>query len=253
MTKTLTRRKLLTAGLTAAAGLGGLTAAAKIADAYGLIPPDSGGIWGPGETLTYATQRVIMARRSMAREFSRSDISKVVPVSGGQPLTDDYQESRRNGFADWRLRVDGLVERPSTFSLDDLKRMPSRSQITMQACEEGWSFIAEWTGVPLSHVLNLVGVSQAARFVVFSPFDDVWDSLDLADAYHPQTLLAYALNREELPADHGAPLRVRVSRQLGYKSVKYLRRIALVESLKTIGDGRGSSSPAAGYSWYAGI
>jgi len=253
MTRTLTRRKLLTTGLTAAAGIGGFAAAVKIADAYGLMPPDSGGIWGPGETLTYATHRLLTARHSMAREFNRSDISKVIPVSGPQPKSDPYQRLKHGGFADWRLTIDGLVDRPQTLSLDEIKRLPARSQITHQACEEGWSFIAEWVGVPLSHVLNLAGVSPKARFVVLTPFDESWDSLDMPDAYHPQTLLAYTLNGNDLPPDHGAPLRARVARQLGYKSVKYLHKITLVDSLEHIGDGRGSAQPAYGYSWYAGI
>jgi DMSO/TMAO reductase YedYZ molybdopterin-dependent catalytic subunit len=145
------------------------------------------------------------------------------------------------------------VARPATFSLDEIKRMPAKSQITHQACEEGWSFIAEWTGVPLSYVMNLVGVSEKAKFAVFYPFDETWDSLDLPDAYHAQTFLAYNLNGKDLPADHGAPLRVRVARQLGYKSVKYLRKITFVDSMKHVGDGRGSAEPASGYSWYAGI
>ena len=131
--------------------------------------------------------------------------------------------------------------------------MPAKTQITHQACEEGWSFIAEWTGVPLSYAMNLVGVSEKAKFAVFWPYDETWDSLDLPDAYHAQTFLAYKLNGQDLPADHGAPLRVRVARQLGYKSVKYLHKLTFVDSLKHVGDGRGSASPAAGYSWYAGI
>jgi DMSO/TMAO reductase YedYZ molybdopterin-dependent catalytic subunit len=253
MSENVSRRKLITAGLTAAAGVTGLGVAAKIADHYGLIPPDWGGIWGPGETLTYATQRLLMAKGSLAREFNRSEVSKVVPVSGPQPKTDPYQRLLAGGFADWRLTIDGLVARPSTFSLDEIKRMPAKTQITHQACEEGWSFIAEWTGVPLSYVMNLVGVSPKAKFVVFWPFDESWDSLDLPDAYHAQTFLAYNLNGQDLPADHGAPLRARVARQLGYKSVKYLHRLTFVDSLKNVGDGRGSASPAAGYSWYAGI
>jgi DMSO/TMAO reductase YedYZ molybdopterin-dependent catalytic subunit len=253
MSMDITRRKLIRTGLAAAAGVSGLAAAAKIADRYGLIPPDSGGIWGPGETLTYATQRLLMARHSMAREFSRSEVSKVVPVSGPQPKTDPYQRMLAEGFKDWRLTIDGLVARPMGFSLDEIKRMPAQSQITHQACEEGWSFIAEWTGVPLSYVLNLVSVSTQAKFAVFYAFDEVWDSLDLADAYHPQTFLTYNLNGKDLPADHGAPLRVKVTRQLGYKSVKYLQKITLVDSLKRVGDGRGSISPSQGYSWYAGI
>ncbi|HXY49953.1 MAG TPA: molybdopterin-dependent oxidoreductase [Terriglobales bacterium] len=253
MSINLSRRKLITTGLVAAAGASGLAAAAKIANHYGLIPPDCGGIWGPGETLTYATQRLLMSTHSMAREFSRSEISKVIPVSGPQPKTDPYQRLLAGGFKDWRLTIDGLVARPAAFSLDEIKRMPARSQITHQACEEGWSFIAQWTGIPLAYVLNLVGISRQAKFAVFYAFDETWDSLDLPDAYHPQTFLTYNLNGEDLPPDHGAPLRVRVARQLGYKSVKYLEKIRFVDSMKHVGDGRGSISPSQGYSWYAGI
>jgi len=153
----------------------------------------------------------------------------------------------------WRLVVDGLVERPSSFSLAELRRFPSSSQVTVHTCEEGWSFIAEWTGVALSHVLQAVGTSARARYVVFFPFDQWWDSLDMGDALHPQTLLAYRMNGEEIPIDHGAPLRLRVARQLGYKSIKFLSRITVVESLDGIGQGVGSASAEDGYAWYAGI
>ncbi len=131
--------------------------------------------------------------------------------------------------------------------------MPWRTQITHQACEEGWSFISEWQGVPLAHFLNLVGVSPRARYAVFYALDDSWDSLDLADAYHPQTFLTYGMNGAELSPNHGAPLRLRVARQLGYKSVKFLSRISLTDNIKTVGNGKGSISPDFGYSWYAGI
>jgi DMSO/TMAO reductase YedYZ molybdopterin-dependent catalytic subunit len=154
---------------------------------------------------------------------------------------------------DWRLKVDGLVARPSSFSLAELKSYPSGSQITHQACEEGWSFIAQWTGVPLSHVLNLVGVQPQAKYVVFFPFDDFWESIDMADAWHPQTFLAYGMNGREIPTEHGAPVRLKVARQLGYKSVKYLSHITVVESVKHIGQGLGGINPEEGYSWYAGI
>jgi DMSO/TMAO reductase YedYZ molybdopterin-dependent catalytic subunit len=253
MSEFLNRRKLITGGLASVAGIAGLAAAERIADRYGLIPPDSGGVWGVGETLTYAAQRVLMSHHSMAREFSRSEVSKGIPVSGLPPKTDPYQRLLANNFKDWRLTVDGLVARPATFSLDQIKRMPTSTQITHQACEEGWSFIAEWNGVALSYVLNFVGVSERAKYVVFAPYDGMWDSLDLLDAYHPQTLLAYNLNGKDLSADHGAPLRARVARQLGYKSVKFLSRVTLVDSLKNIGTGRGSINPDLGYSWYAGI
>jgi DMSO/TMAO reductase YedYZ molybdopterin-dependent catalytic subunit len=253
MNKILTRRKLLTTGLAAAAGASGLGVATVLAKRYGLIPPDQGGIYGVGETLTYAAQRLLMSRHSLAREFDRSQISRVFPINGDPPQDETYQQLLARNFQDWRLTVDGLVAHPSSFSLADLKTYPARSQVTMQACEEGWSFIAESTGVPVSFVLNLVGVSPRARYVVFFPFDDSWDSLDMPDAWHPQTLLAYAMNGRELPTAHGAPLRLRVPRQLGYKSVKYLSSITVTDTLKDIGKGLGSISPEIGYSWYAGI
>lgn len=246
------RRRLIT-GLATAAGVSGLAVAARLADRYGLIPPDHGGLYGAGETLTYGVQRLLTSHHSMAREFDRSQISKVFPVNGPPPTTNVYQRLREGNFRGWRLAVDGLVARPSIFSLDDLKRLPQRSQITHQACEEGWSFIAEWTGVPLSYVLNLAGILPQAKYVAFFPFDTNWDSLDLSDAWHPQTLLAYGMNGAELPEPHGAPLRLRVPRQLGYKSVKYLARITVTDTLKPIGNGQGSISPDLGYSWYAGI
>jgi DMSO/TMAO reductase YedYZ molybdopterin-dependent catalytic subunit len=249
----ISRRRLITAGLAATAGAAGLGVAARLAQQYGLIPPDSGGLYGVAETLTYASQRLLTARHSMAREFSRSDISRVAPVNGDPPDSDAYQRLRAGAFAEWRLVVDGLVARPSSFSLADIRRFPALTQITHQACEEGWSFIAAWTGVPLSHVLNAVGISARARYVVFIPFDASWDSLDMNDAWHPQTLLAYAMNGEPLPGGHGAPLRVRVPRQLGYKSVKYLARITAVDSLAHVRNGLGSVSPDYGYAWYAGI
>jgi DMSO/TMAO reductase YedYZ molybdopterin-dependent catalytic subunit len=194
-----------------------------------------------------------MSHHSLAREFKRSQISKVVPVDGDPPRQDAYQRLLASGFADWRLAVGGLVARPASFSLADLKSFPSSTHITHQACEEGWSFIAEWTGVPLSYVLNLVGVSPRAKYVAYFSFDENWDSLDMPEAFHPQTLLAYGMNGAELPTGHGAPLRMRVPRQLGYKSVKYLARVTVTDTLKNIGKGLGSISPEVGYSWYAGI
>jgi DMSO/TMAO reductase YedYZ molybdopterin-dependent catalytic subunit len=253
MSESVSRRKLITTGLATAAGVSGLAVAARLADRYGLIPPDHGGIYGVGETLTYASQRLLMSHHSLAREFDRSQISKVAPVNGDPPQSDDYRRLLAGGFADWRLDVDGLVARPASFSLAELNRLPRRNQITHQACEEGWSFIAEWTGVPLGDLLDSVGVLPQARYVVFFPFDEFWESLDMPDAWHPQTLLAYAMNGQELPTPHGAPVRLRVPRQLGYKSVKYLDRISVVDTLKDIGQGLGSRSPEIGYSWYAGI
>jgi DMSO/TMAO reductase YedYZ molybdopterin-dependent catalytic subunit len=255
-----TRRKLITAGFATAAGAAGVAAAARIADRYGLIPPDHSGIYGVGETLTYASQRLLMPRQSLAREFNRSDISKVFPVNGQPPQSETYHRQLAGGFADWRLTIDGLVARPSSFSLADLKGFPARAQITHQACEEGWSFIAEWTGVPLSYILNLAGALPQAKYVAFFPFAEKsfplgrkWGSLDMEDAWHPQTLLAYAMNGQDVPTAHGAPLRVRVARQLGFKSLKYLSRITVTDSVKSYGKGWGSSSPEKGFSWYGGI
>ena len=253
MTTRMTRRRLLMTGLTAAAGASGLGAAVRVADQYGLIPPDHYGVFGVGETLTYAAQRILTSRHSLAREFSRSQISSNAPVNGDPPETDAYRRLLAGNFADWRLEVDGLVAAPASFSLADLQRLAPSSQIAHQACEEGWSFIAEWTGVRLSEVLKMVGVSTRARYVVYRSFDDWFDSLDMADAFHPQTLLAYSMNGGALPTGHGAPVRMRVARQLGYKSMKYLTRLSVVDTVKNIGKGLGSGAPEAGYSWYAGI
>src|SRR5258706_449910 len=159
--------------------------------------------------------------------------------------------ARGTGVGGWRERRKNFWLIPS--GLGGVVEGWRKTQITHQACEEGWSFIAEWTGVPLSYVMNLVGVSEKAKFAVFWPYDGSWDSLDLPDAFHAQTFLAYNVNGADLPADHGAPLRVRLARQLGSKSVKYLQKITLVDSMKHVGDGRGSSEPAAGYSLYAGV
>lgn len=261
MSKVISRRKLITTGLATAAGVSGLAAAARLASRYGLIPPDHGGIYGIGQTLTYASQRPLMSHpSSLAREFNRSEISKICPVNGPPPESETYHRLLAGGFADWRLAIDGLVTRPLTFSLAELKRYPSRTQITHQACEEGWSFIAEWTGVPLSYVLNLAGVLPQAKYVVFFSFPEKsfplgkkWGSIDMIDAWHPQTLLAYGMNGQELPTPHGAPVRLRVARQLGFKSLKYLTRITVTDTVKNIGKGWGSSSPERGFSWYGGI
>ncbi len=253
-TEKVSRRKIITTGLATVAGVSGLMVAAKIADRYGLLAPDHGGILGAGEALTYGAMRVLTAHHSMAREFNRSEISKIHPVNGLHPKSEAYQRMANGNFQDYRLTVDGLVARPASFSLDELKRMPSRTDITHQACEEGWSFIAEWTGVPLSYVLNYVGTQPHAKWAVFHTFQtDWWDSLDMPEVLHPQTLVAYNMNGDDIPLDYGAPVRLRVPRQLGYKSLKFLTTITITDSLKNVGDGQGSPSPAAGYSWYAGI
>jgi DMSO/TMAO reductase YedYZ molybdopterin-dependent catalytic subunit len=240
---------MIACGLTAVAG----AAAVRVAGRYGLIPPDSGGLYGIGETLTYASQRLLIGKHALAREFSRADVSRVIPVNGPPPEIDAYDRLLVGGFADWQLRVDGMVARPASFALADLKKYPASTQITHQACEEGWSFIAEWTGVRLSYVLDLVQVDPRARYVVFFAFDNFWESIDMIDALHPQTFLAYGLNGRELPPEHGAPARLRVARQLGYKSVKYLSRVIVTDTLEHIGKGVGGIGAEYGYSWYAGI
>ncbi len=249
----ISRRKLITTGLATTAGVLGLGVAARMAEKYGLVPPDHGGIYGLGETLTYASQR-LLTRHSLAREFSRSQISKPPFANEVAPPNVAFKQLQAGGFADWRLSVDGLVTRPVSFSLDQLKSYPSKSQITMLQCEEGWSYIAEWNGVPLSHVLELAGIQPQARYVVYYSIDpDWWESIDMADALHPQTFLTYGMNGGELPVGSGGPLRLRVPRQVGYKSVKYITRLTVTDSLKGFGKGLGSAAPEGGYAWYAGI
>jgi DMSO/TMAO reductase YedYZ molybdopterin-dependent catalytic subunit len=252
-TRKLSRRKLITTGLGAAAGVSALGVAAELAQKYGLVPPDHAGIWGLGETLTYASQR-LLTRHSLAREFSRSQISKRPFPNEMAPPSDAFKRLQAGGFADWRLTVDGMVARPASFSLDQIKSYPSRSQITMIQCEEGWSYIAEWIGVPLSQILEAVEVLPQARYVVyFSIQPDWWESIDMADAMHPQTFLTYGMNGDELPVGNGGPLRLRVPRQLGYKNVKFITHMTVTDSMKKFGKGLGSASPEGGYAWYAGI
>ena len=247
------RRKLITTGLVATAGASGLAVAAKLAERYGLIPPDAGGLYGAGETLTYAAQR-LLTRHSLAREFSGSQISKDPFANEVAPLGEEFQRLQDGRFADWRLAVDGMVARPASFSLAELKSFTCRTQITHLACEEGWSYIAEWRGVPLSHILDLVGALPQVRYVVYRSIQpDWWESIDMADALHPQTLVTHGMNGGELPVPFGGPLRLRVPRQLGYKSVKYITRLTVTDSLKRFGKGLGSAAPEAGYAWYAGI
>ncbi|HMJ84397.1 MAG TPA: molybdopterin-dependent oxidoreductase [Vicinamibacterales bacterium] len=249
----ISRRKMITRGLAAAAGLSGLAVAERVADRYGLLPPDHGGIYGPGESLTYAAQR-LLTRQSLAREFSRSQISNPPFANEIAPPSDHFKRLQADGFKDWRLSIEGLVAQPASLSLDEVKRFPVRRQITEIACEEGWSYIAEWVGTPLADVLRAAGIMPQARYVVYFSIERAWwESIDMADALHPQTLIAYAMNGGDLPVAFGGPLRLRVPRQLGYKSVKFINRLAVTDSLKGFGKGLGSASPEGGYAWYAGI
>ena len=217
-------------------------------------------ILGTGEQLNRSAQRSITSRKSMAQEFTEADLSPEFR-SNGTDYPDDaaYRALAANQFADWSLRVDGLVNRPGDFTLARLRAMRSRTQITRHDCVEGWSAIGKWTGVPLSDVLAVVQPHAGARYAVFHCADVMddgalyYESVDLDDAYHPQTILAYALNGRALPIANGAPLRVRIERQLGYKMAKYIMRIELVESFHTIADGQGGYWEDRGYEWYAGI
>jgi DMSO/TMAO reductase YedYZ molybdopterin-dependent catalytic subunit len=247
------RRKLIVRGLSAAAGASGLAVAARLAAKHGLIPPDYGGLYGPGETLTYASQR-LLTRHSLAREFSRNQISKRPLANELAPLPDAFKQLEAGKFLDWRVRVDGLVDRPTAFSVDQLKSYPASSQITEVVCEEGWSYIAEWNGVRLSHILGLVGAQPHARYVVYYSIQPSWwESIDMADAMHPQTILTYGMNGDDLRVGFGGPVRVRLPRQLGYKSVKFITHLTVTDDLKKFGKGLGSSSPEGGYAWWAGI
>ncbi|MGD0735437.1 MAG: molybdopterin-dependent oxidoreductase [Terracidiphilus sp.] len=249
----ISRRKLITGGLATAAGVGGLTVAARMARRYGLVPPDHCGVYGPGETMNYGVQR-LLTRQSLAREFPRTMISKTPFANAVAPPNDLFKKLQPNGFSAWRLSVGGMVARPGSFSLSDLKSMAVRSQITEVACEEGWSYIAEWIGTPLSEVLKEVGVLPQARYVAYISTEKYsWDSLDLEEAHHPQTLLTWGMNDGDLPVGFGGPLRMRVPRQLGYKSVKYVIQLTVTDSMKGFGKGLGSTDPEYGYAWYAGI
>ena len=245
----ISRRKLiLSASALGAAGL--LTGC----DILGDGGPARGGLYGLSDKLSFAVQRFLLRHQPLAREFAPEAISSVFPtINTTDPDDPGYRRSKATGFSDWRLPVRGLVERPGAHSLADLKGMPARTQITLHACEQGWSAIAGWTGVPLAHVLNLAGLRPEARFILIRTVDGWWDTYDLFDALHPQTILAYGMNGGALPIAHGAPVRLRVERQLGYKSLKYLASIEAVARVDGLGQGRGSMLSDLGFSWYGGI
>jgi len=213
------------------------------------------------EGLTRGAQTAILPRRALAPEFAESQRSAVFPGNGTiAPSESLYQALARGGFADYRLEVDGLVTRPARLSLADVRALPSRTQITRHDCVEGWSAIAKWKGARVAALLDHVAIVPGARYVVFRCFDALseggdtyYESLDLDDARHEQTILAYEMNDRPLPVTNGAPLRLRVERQLGYKMAKYVRRIEVVDHLDAIGEGRGGYWEDRGYEWYAGI
>jgi DMSO/TMAO reductase YedYZ molybdopterin-dependent catalytic subunit len=224
------------------------------------------GMLRSAQFLSRRAQALLTGRDALAQEFTEDDIADEFRSNGtAMPDSALYRQLLAGQFAGWRLRVGGLVARPAQYSLADLRAMPSRTQITRHDCVEGWSVIGKWTGVPLRDLLARVRPLPAARYIVFhcadpmdgsdvqAPGSTYYESIDLDEAAHPQTILAYALNDEALPVKNGAPLRLRVERQLGYKQAKYLMRIDVVDSLDPVRGGNGGYWEDQGYEWYAGI
>ncbi len=254
MSRLLTRRGLLRgAGLAAPALLlGGC-------DWLGASPSFRDIVLGSGEWLSYNVHRLI-GSQALAREYDPSEMSPRFRTNGNTDArSPEYQRHVEEGFADWRLSIDGLVENPLALSLAELRAMPSRSQITRHDCVEGWSAIGKWTGTPLGELLKAARLQPEARYIVFHCADDFsgtayYESIDLVDAFHPQTILAWGMNDADLPVGHGAPLRLRVERQLGYKQAKFIMRAEVVASLSGIGQGKGGFwEDTINYDWYAGI
>jgi DMSO/TMAO reductase YedYZ molybdopterin-dependent catalytic subunit len=254
MTRNLIPRRRFLQGMAASAGV--LAAGCSRHD-----PPTYGNILRMADNLTYKAHRLLLPQQALAREYDLSDISASPAIGTTNPADPSksiyseeqgpiYERHLRNNFADWRITVEGSVLRPRSFSLQELRRLPVRTQITRHVCEEGWSAIAQWTGVPLHEVLNVVGLKPTARYVKYRAYDNYSDCIDMYDALHPQTILAYGMNGRDLPIGHGAPLRLRVERQLGYKSMKFLRSIEVVDEFD---DGGEFGNIQSGWSWYAGI
>ncbi|MBV9825550.1 MAG: molybdopterin-binding protein [Alphaproteobacteria bacterium] len=219
---------------------------------------------GSAESVDEAVQGTIAGRWAMAPEFTEADLSPQFKSNGTQnPQDPAYQQLAQNGFADWRLAVTGLVEHPASLSLSDLRALPSRTQITRHDCVEGWSCIGKWKGARLSSLLDQVKPKPEAKYLVFYCADVMeqslegevkyYESMGLADAYHPQTILAYEMNDTVLPIPYGAPLRLRNERQLGYKMAKYIMRIDLVDNFASVAGGKGGYWEDRGYAWYGGI
>jgi DMSO/TMAO reductase YedYZ molybdopterin-dependent catalytic subunit len=256
------RRRLLRGGLATAAGFG--LSGCKVFDDLADLDHPGRRVMESTTILNFRLQRALMHPGALAPEYAPSDIRQGMRPNGTVAPEDvEYRALEAGGFADYRLDVDGLVGRPLSLDLRTLRAMPARTQITRHDCVEGWSCIARWTGVPLAAVLDLAEPAPAARYAVFWCYDTLpsfpegpqryYETIDMVDAYHPQTILAYGLNRANLPEPNGAPLRLRVERQLGYKMAKYLRRIELVASFDDIAGGRGGFWEDQGYPWYAGI
>ena len=238
--KIITRRKAIITGLTSIGGL-------LLAGCSKPLPPTYGNILRMGDNLTYVAHRALLPGQSLAKEYNYSDISSFPATGTTNPASfnEDYSRLQKNAFADWALSIEGSVTRPGSYSLADLQKFPSHTQITRHTCEEGWTAIAQWTGVPLSTILQSAGILPNARFINSYAYDGYIDSIDLRDAFHPQTMLAYGMNGRNLPIAHGAPVRLRVESQIGYKSMKYLQRIVVTDEFMDMGDG--------GWAWYTGI
>jgi len=253
MSDTITRRSIL----------GGVAAAGAVLGGCGRIDSKSPApqLLDLADGFSRHVQRLLLSGRPLVRELPAAQISRSFPVTGtAMPPGEDYQRLLANEFRDWSLRVDGLVDRPIALTLAQLQSLPARTQVTLHQCDEGWSAVAQWTGVQLSRVLELSGLKKNARYCVFhcldiAPLDGnyYYESLDLLDAMHPQTILAYGMNGKSLPVEHGAPLRLRVELQIGYKNAKYVDRIEVVDSLQPIGKGCGGWWEDFDHAiWYAG-
>jgi DMSO/TMAO reductase YedYZ molybdopterin-dependent catalytic subunit len=255
----ITRRSLIAGGSAAAATLLSGCDSASVLDVSSLRP-----LLDFGQFMSLHVQRLLLKAQPLVREFSEADISPEFPPNGTErPNGMAYFRHMMSNFADFRLTVDGMVKKPLSLTLDEIKAMPSRTQITMHNCDEGWSAIGQWTGVPLVHLLETAELMPDARYIVFHCMDEMvrtrdgsgfyYESIDLFDALHPQTILAYGMNGKALPVAHGAPLRLRVERQIGYKHAKYVNRIEAVDRLSQIGGGKGGFWEDRGYQWYAGL
>ena len=255
----ITRRRLLAGAA--------IASAAPLSGCFDFLGERDGkvrDVLAQANSLTYRVQRRLLGTDDLAREYAASDIRQPQKPNGStNPRDPDYLRLAAADFSGYRLRVKGLVERPLLLSLDEVRAMSARTQITRHDCVEGWSCIAKWTGTPLSSVLAEARITPKARFVVFECFDTMengfagpvkyYESIDLRDALHPQTILAYGLNDRTLPVSYGAPLRVRVERQLGYKMAKYIRAVTVVDRLEDFGKGGGGYWEDRGYDWFAGI
>jgi DMSO/TMAO reductase YedYZ molybdopterin-dependent catalytic subunit len=243
----ITRRLLIGSGVALAGG--GLVAAAK-----SRYPLSVNSLLESVDSINHMAENALLDRHALVRELDRSMITKNFPaINTIRPEPEAYHRSRALGFSDWRLPVTGLVKNPISFSLADLMAFPSRTQITQHNCVDGWSAVAEWKGVQIGRILNQVGLLPGAKYALFDCVDGWWDSYELIDMYHPQTLFTYGMNGGLLPMQHGAPVRLRIERQLGYKSLKFISAMRIVDRIDRVRDGNGSQAAGYGYQWHAGI